>query len=106
MKTALIFHFPFHGPWKGEMTRALTSLAADIASEPGLIFKLWLEDQENGRAGGIYLFDDAAAAARYRVKHEARLAASRHEGVEVLCYPVNEALSALTGAEFRAALHA
>ena len=103
MKSALIFHFPFHGPWTGEMTEALKPLAADIASEAGLIFKLWLEDRENGRAGGIYLFDDAAAAARYRVKHQARLAASGHQGVEVLSYPVNDALSALTKAGFAVA---
>ena len=104
MKTALIFHFPFHGPWKGEMTNALIPLATDIASEAGLIFKLWLEDEENGRAGGIYLFVDADSAARYRIKHEARLAASGHEDVEMLSYPLNEALSELTRAEFGTAL--
>ncbi|MFZ2100227.1 MAG: YdhR family protein, partial [Oricola sp.] len=71
----------------------------DIASEVGLVFKLWLEDEEQGRAGGIYLFADAENAARYRIKHEARLAASGHEGVDVTAMPVNAALSALTGAE-------
>lgn len=103
MKTALIFHFPFHGPWKGEMTEALTPLAGDIASEAGLIFKLWLEDEANGRAGGVYLFEDGDSAARYRAMHETRLAASGHEGVEVLSYPVNNVLSALTKAGFTVA---
>lgn len=100
MQTALIFSFPFHGPWKGEFAAALAPLATDIASEEGLVFKLWLEDEAAGRAGGIYLFSDAENADRYRVKHEARLAASGHKGVEVIYMPVNTALSALTGATF------
>lgn len=98
LATALIFSFPFHGPWKGEFAAALAPLAADIAGEEGLIFKIWLEDEVAGRAGGIYLFTDAENAERYRAKHEARLAASGHDGVEVIAMPVNEALSAATGA--------
>lgn len=104
LATALIFTFPFRGPWKGEFASALAPLATDIASEEGLVFKLWLEDEVAGRAGGIYLFSDAENAERYRAKHEARLAVSGHEGVEVLSMPVNSALSAVTGAGFAKSL--
>ncbi|GAB4348649.1 MAG: monooxygenase [Oricola sp.] len=100
MTTALIFHFPYDGPWGKDMTLALGQLALDIAAEDGLVCKVWLEDREAGRAGGIYLFSDAANAERYRAKHEARLAATGHHGIEVIASPVNVALSALTGAGF------
>ena len=73
--TAVLFRFPFPGPWGEGMTEHARGLAGDIASEPGLIWKIWLENRESGHAGGIYLFDGAAAAERYREKHERRLAA-------------------------------
>ena len=75
MLTALLFRFPFPGPWGKELTEASRDLARDIANEHGLAWKIWLEDRETGHAGGIYLFEDAAAAERYREKHERGLSA-------------------------------
>jgi len=96
MTTMLLFQFPFPGPWGKELTKAAHELARDIANEPGLVWKIWLEDRETGRAGGVYLFEDAAAARRYREKHERRLAALGLAGVTANAFAVNPELSILT----------
>lgn len=96
MLTVLLFRFPFPGPWGKELTQAARDLAHDIATEPGLMWKIWLEDRAAGHAGGIYLFEDAAAAERYREKHERRLAAMGLVGVTANAFSVNSELSVLT----------
>jgi hypothetical protein len=98
MLTALLFHFPFPGPWGKELTEASHALSRDIANEPGLVWKIWLEDRETGHAGGIYLFADAAAAARYREKHTRGLSAMGLTGVRANAFSVNPELSVLTKA--------
>src|SRR5262249_31059408 len=50
-KTALLFRFPFPGPWGKELTEASHELARDIANEDGLVWKIWLEERETGHAG-------------------------------------------------------
>jgi hypothetical protein len=45
--------------------RALTPLAGDIAAVPGLLWKIWLMNEEEGEAGGIYLFRDEASLEAY-----------------------------------------
>jgi hypothetical protein len=67
-----------------------------ISNEHGLVWKIWLEDHETGHAGGIYLFEDAAAAERYREKHERRLSAMGFTGVTANGFLVNTELSVLT----------
>jgi hypothetical protein len=94
--TALLFRFPFPGPWGKEMTEHARGLAGDIANEPALIWKIWVENRETGHAGGIYLFEGAAAAERYREKHERRLAAMGLAGVTANAFSVNTELSVLT----------
>ena len=96
MLIALLFRFPFPGPWGEELTEASHEIARDIANEPGLAWKVWLEDRETGHAGGIYLFEDAAAASRYREKHEHRLADMGLTGVTASAFSVNTQLSVLT----------
>jgi hypothetical protein len=99
MLTAVLFRFSYPGPWGGDFTDAAQAIARDVAGEPGLVWKIWLEDRETGHAGGIYLFADEAAAARYRAKHEPRLAAKGFTGVTAHTYAVNAALSLMTKAE-------
>jgi hypothetical protein len=96
MPTALLFRFPFPGPWGKELTEAAHELARDIANERGLVWKIWLEDRETGHAGGIYLFEDTAAAERYREKHERRLSAMGLAGIAADAFSVNTELSVLT----------
>ena len=98
MLTALLFRFPFPGPWGQVLTQTAHDLARDIAGEPGLVWKIWLESRETGHAGGIYLFADTAAAERYRAKHERRLAAMGLTQVTAHALAVNTELSALTKA--------
>lgn len=95
MPTILQVDFPFAGPWGAEMTEAMTGLAQDIAQEPGLIWKIWTENAQTGRAGGIYLFETPAAAQAYADKHLARLASFGITGIVAHHFAVNEGLSAL-----------
>ena len=92
--------FPYQGPWGEEMATAMSGLAQSIAQEPGLIWKIWTENEAEGRAGGIYVFDDAAAAAAYRDKHAARLGAFGITGIVARSFDVNGDLSAITRAPF------
>ncbi len=96
--TALLFRFPFPGPWGKDLTEHAHELARDIAGEAGLVWKIWLEDRKTGHAGGVYLFENAFAAARYREKHERRLSAMGLAGVEANAFQVNVGLSVLTRA--------
>jgi hypothetical protein len=75
MITLLQFDFAFNGPWGSDMARACEGLAADIAAQPGLLWKLWGENPETGRGSGVYLFDTAGAADVYIAKHVPRLSA-------------------------------
>ena len=94
--TALLFRFPFPGPWGKELTEASHGLASDIANEHGLVWKIWLEDRETRHAGGIYVFEDRASAERYREKHEQRLSALGVTGATANTFSVNTELSVLT----------
>lgn len=96
--TLLQFDFPFEGPWGAAMTAAFGDLAKDIAGEEGLIWKIWTENESEGRAGGIYLFADPQSAARYRQKHEQRLAAFGVRGIVARTFTVNAPLSQITRA--------
>ena len=94
--TILQFDFPFEGPWGAEMAAALGGLAQDIAAEEGLLWKIWVENREERRAGGVYLFRDATLADQYRRKHTARLAASGIGEIVARSFQANPALSAIT----------
>ncbi|PPJ47544.1 monooxygenase [Rhizobium sp. KAs_5_22] len=98
MTTLLQFDFPFDGPFGAEMTAALSGLAHDIAAEDGLIWKIWTENEAEGRAGGIYLFADPLSAARYADKHKARLEGFGVTGIVARSFVVNADLSAITRA--------
>ena len=47
--------------------------ARQFLAVPGLQWKIWLDGEEDRRAGGIYLFADAASADAYLQMHRARL---------------------------------
>ena len=96
--TLLQFDFPFPGPWGAEMAAGLGDLAQDIAAEPGLVWKIWTENEAGGRAGGIYVFDNPSAAEAYREKHSARLAAFGVTGIVARTFDVNTELSGITRA--------
>ena len=75
MTTLVQFDFAFDGPWGDDLLGACGPLAADIAAQPGLVWKLWGENPATGRASGVYLFGTDAAADAYVARHVPRLAA-------------------------------
>lgn len=99
MTTRLLqIDFPYDGPWGEALASACDPLAHDIAGESGLRWKIWTENREHGRAGGIYLFDDEAACTRYLEKHRARLAGFGIVDIRAEVFEVNGPLSAITRA--------
>ncbi len=73
MSVLLQVDFPYPGPWGAQMSETMQGLAESIANEPGLLWKIWTENEASGEAGGIYLFIDRASADAYLTMHRARL---------------------------------
>lgn len=94
--TLLQFDFPASGPWGEAMAGAFAELAHSIADAPGLIWKIWTENESTGEQGGIYLFSDAESAETYREMHTARLASFGITHVRAKTFAVNGPLSAIT----------
>lgn len=101
MTTLLYFEFPSDGPFGQEAATAYASLAADISTEEGLVWKVWTEQPETSRAGGVYLFEDAESATRYVEKHTERLAGFGITDITATEFTVNEDLSDTTRAVLR-----
>ena len=93
--------FPFTGPFGKDMSEQLTGLAQDIATESGLVWKIWTENEQEKRAGGIYLFDNRADAERYWAKHSARIAGFGITGAVAHIFAVNEPLSLIDRAPLK-----
>ena len=93
MPLLLQIDFPYSGPWGQAMSQTLQPLAESIASEPGLIWKIWTENPETGEAGGIYLFSDRASAETYLAMHSQRLQALGITGINAKLFEINQALS-------------
>ena len=50
---------------RGELETAWLDAAQPIANTPGLMWKVWLINEEKSEAGGIYLFENAEAVQSY-----------------------------------------
>ncbi|WP_431223119.1 monooxygenase [Serratia sp. L9] len=85
--------FPYPGPWGDEMTLVMTELAQSISGEPGLLWKIWTENQNAGEAGGVYLFTDQASAQAYLEMHTKRLMEFGIPTVNGKIFAVNRDLS-------------
>ena len=94
--TLVIFDFPARPPGGPDQAAALRALAEDIAAEPELLWKIWTEDRDAKRAGGIYLFRSRAAAEAYHAKHAARLAKAGVTGIEAAYRTYNGPLTEIT----------
>jgi hypothetical protein len=73
-------------------------VASAIAAVPGLLWKVWIVDEERARGGGVYLFADRAAATAYldgpiiaQLRGNPAVA-----GIEVRLFDVLEGPSAIT----------
>lgn len=85
--------FPISGPFGEAMSIAFKELAEDIATEKGLIWKIWTENAEKQEAGGIYLFSDEENANRYLHKHTMRLEGFGIQNIKAKIFNVNQPLS-------------
>ena len=75
MKTLLQVDFDYQGPFGDVMSNALKELAESINREPGMIWKIWTENERTQEAGGVYLFESEETAQAYLEMHTARLKA-------------------------------
>ncbi|WP_139852428.1 monooxygenase [Acinetobacter pullicarnis] len=96
MSYLLQVDFSFSGPWGDAMTESMQGLANSITQEPGLIWKIWTENQTEQQAGGVYLFDTEAHAQAYLDMHAARLTAAGVTEIRSRIFLVNAALSEIT----------
>ncbi|MEO3474592.1 YdhR family protein [Roseomonas sp. CAU 1739] len=74
--------------------------AKQFLAVPGLQWKIWLDGEEDRRAGGIYLFDSRAAAEAYvNGPIVARMKANPEiTELQVRIFDVRERMSAITNA--------
>jgi len=97
MPTLVQFDFPMTGPWGDEMAAAFGELAELIGRTPGLRWKIWTENEAEGTAGGIYVFDGDDAARAYIAEHTARLEGFGITDARARLFHVNEPLTAING---------
>lgn len=85
--------FKMEAPWGEQMSKDFEDLAKDIATEEGLIWKIWTENEAEKEAGGIYLFDNEDDLNRYVKKHTARLSSFGINEVNSKVFNVNVPLT-------------
>ena len=100
MNYILQVDFPHDGIFGEEFSKTFVDLANDIASEDGLLWKIWTENEATKEAGGIYLFSNEAHAKRYLDKHTKRLESFGYTNIRGKIFKVSEALSKITNADF------
>lgn len=76
-----------------ELVKVGKDLADSINNEAGFISKIWTENPETGKAGGIYLFEDKETAENYMDMHAKRIQGLGIEKFDVQYFSVNETLS-------------
>lgn len=96
MAVVLQMDFPLDGPWGQEMADAFTELGQSIADTPGLLWKIWTENAEEKRAGGLYAFEDTPQAQAYLDMHTARMKDMGVTEIRSVIFDVNEPLTRLT----------
>lgn len=96
----ILLDISFHsqGPWGEQLLDACRELADSIAQQPGLIWKVWTENPDTRRAGGVYLFENMQLAEDYLQMHRERLEAFGVMEMDSRLYQVNEPLSRITHA--------
>ncbi len=70
-------------------------LAESINEEKGFISKIWIENKETGRSGGIYVFDTLDNARAYAEMHSKRVEAMGATHIDCQYFTINEPLSQL-----------
>lgn len=68
-------------------------LAESLNREEGFISKIWIENSETGKAGGIHLFNNIENASNFAKNHSERLITIGASNIDVQYFNVNEPLS-------------
>jgi hypothetical protein len=95
MAVIMCVDFPHNGPFGEELKNGLSELAQSINNEPGLIWKIWTENQANKIAGGVYMFDTRENAEKYLAMHSERLTKMGYTNIKGQVYEVNEGLTVI-----------
>ena len=78
-----------------EYVAAVTPMAANIAEVPGLLWKVWLMNETDHEAGGIYWFNDAASLQAY-LESPIVVAISNHPALENISVKLFDNIAALS----------
>jgi len=92
--------FPQSEPFGEAMSAAFADLARSINDEPGMIWKIWTENQNTKEAGGIYCFDCEENAQKYLKMHSERLAKFGYTDIRGKIFDINLPLSMINKANF------
>lgn len=68
-------------------------LAESLNREEGFISKIWIENPDTGKGGGIHLFDNLENASKFAKKHSERLISIGASNLDIQYFDVNEPLS-------------
>lgn len=93
MSVIMYVDFPHNGPFGEELKNELSELAQSINNEPGLIWKVWIENEKDKTAGGVYLFDTRENAHMYLKMHSARLSEWGYTNIRGQIFETNDGLS-------------
>jgi len=93
MAVIMYVDFPHSGPFGEGLKKQLSELAQSINNEPGLIWKVWTENEEAKTAGGVYLFDSRVHAEKYLLMHSERLVNWGYKDIKGSVFETNEGLT-------------
>ena len=101
MMKLLYVDFEFHGPFGTDLSNMLSDLAQSINQEPGLIWKIWTENEKDKLGGGVYLFKDELSAQTYLDMHTTRLQKMGISEVKGQLFDINLPLRMINHAPLR-----
>jgi Putative mono-oxygenase ydhR len=93
-KTILQINYKFNSS-RAEHTALVTPMAEYIAAVPGLVWKVWLMDESEHEAGGIYLFESSEEAQAF-VSSEAITGFAGHPSLTAFSVKMFEAVESLS----------
>ena len=74
--------------------KRILGFSKSINEEEGFHWKIWTENQET-KAGGIYVFEEKQDAEKYAEMHKNRLEAAGVKDIRVKIFNINEKLTEL-----------
>lgn len=100
MAVIMYVDFPHSGPFGEEMAKQMKDLANSINDEPGVVWKIWTQNESDKTAGGVYVFDNRANAEKYLAMHTERLSQWGYSDIRGRIFEVNEELSKINKGPF------